>query len=155
MIPTSTSEAQPLTPLASPSPTQSVATNSPDSSAKLLHNLVSLSAAALFFSFFMPWINLLGATLNGFAIQKNFESYRIILLIPLLAVISLVLNIAGQKTSVIRRLAGLCPFAILVFTLNKLGNELFQAMGFGAWLALAAGAALVFTPGNTKLKTSL
>ncbi|MEA2715204.1 MAG: hypothetical protein QOG91_232, partial [Candidatus Parcubacteria bacterium] len=27
--------------------------------------------------------------------------------------------------------AGLCPFAILVFALNNLGGQLFQAMGFG------------------------
>ena len=152
MIPTSASEAQPLT---SQSPAKAVATNPPDSSAKFLHNLISLSAAALFFSFFMPWISFLGTTLNGFAIQKNFESYRIIWLIPLLAIISLVLNIAAQKTDMIRRLAGLCPFAILVYALNNLGGNLFQAMQFGGWIALAAGAALVFIPGTTKSKTSL
>jgi hypothetical protein len=152
MVSTSTSETQPLT---SQSSTQTVAIIPPDTSAKLLHNLVSLSAAALFFSFFMPWISFLGASLNGFAIQKNFESYRIIWLIPILAVIALVLNIDGHKASLIRKLAGLCPFAILVFALNNLGGQLFQAMEFGAWLALAAGSALVFIPGNSKLKTSL
>jgi hypothetical protein len=147
MVSTSTPEAQPLT---SQSSTQLVATNPTDASAKLLHNLLSLSAAALFFSFFMPWISFLGATLNGFTIQKNFESYRIIWLIPLLAVISLVLNIAGQKTSFIRRLAGLSPFAILVYALSDSGGQIFQAMGFGAWIALAAGSALVFIPNKAK-----
>jgi hypothetical protein len=147
MMSTSTSEAQPLTPQSS---TKSVATNPPDSSAKSMHNLVSLSAATLCFSFFLPWINFLGASLNGFTIQKNFESYRIIWLIPLLAGIALVLNMAGHKASAIRRLAGLCPFAVLIYALNNVGGHLFEAMEFGGWLALAAGAALMFVPGKAK-----
>ncbi len=129
---------------------QSAATNPPDSSAKFLHNLVSLCAAALCVSFFLPWINFLGNSLNGFSIQKNFESYRIIWLIPILAAIAFVLNIAGHKVSVVRRLAGLCPFAILVHALNNAGGQLFQAMEFGGWFTLAAGAVLVFIPNKTK-----
>ena len=147
MTSTSTSETQPLT---SQSPTQSAAANAPDSSAKFMHNLVSVSAAALCVSFFLPWINFLGNSLNGFSIQNNFESYRIVWLIPILAAIALALNMAGQKTSVIRRLAGLCPFAILVYALNNVGGQLFQAIEFGGWFALAAGAVLVFIPNKTK-----
>ena len=147
MLSTSTSEPQTLT---SQSPAQSAAASTPDSSAKFLHNLVSLCAAALCVSFFLPWINFLGNSLNGFSIQKNFESYRIIWLIPILAVLAFVLNCAGQNTSVIRRIAGLCPFAILVYALNNVGGQLFQAIQFGGWFTLAAGALLVFIPNKSK-----
>src|SRR5437899_497825 len=104
------SEGQPVV---SPSPAQPTTTPSPGSSAKLRHDLVSLSAAALCLSFFLPWIKFLGAGVSGLDIQKNFSSYRLVWLMPLVAFFALVANMARQDTSIIRRLAGLCPFAIL------------------------------------------
>jgi hypothetical protein len=141
------SQGQPLT---SQSSTQPAATASPDSSATLGHNLVSLSAAALCLSFFLPWIKILGAGVNGFHIQKLFESYRLVWLMPVLAIVVFVLNVASINTSAIRRLAGLCPFAILVYAMTRLGVDLLKVLEIGGWLALIAGAALVFIPSERK-----
>lgn len=147
MLSSSPSETQQLT---SQSTNQSAPTGSSDSSAKSLDTLVSLSAAALCVSFFLPWINFLGASLNGVSIQKNFESYRMIWLIPILAGVAFVLNVAGQKSAIVRRIAGLCPFAVLVYALNNVGGQLFEAMECGAWIALAAGALLISIPNKAK-----
>ena len=104
-------------------------------------------------SFFLPWITFLGAKLNGVDIQKSFSSYWFVWLMPLLALVALILNMANQNTSFIRRIAGLCPFAILAYSTNRLGNDLIEHLEFGAWLALITGAALVFIPGEGKPTT--
>ncbi|HXT39012.1 MAG TPA: hypothetical protein VN887_03220 [Candidatus Angelobacter sp.] len=138
------SEGQPRT---SPSPSQPAVT---DSSTKLLHALISASAAILCLSFFLPWIKILEVGVSGLDIQKNFESYRLVWLMPLLAIVTLVLGIAGLNTGFVRRLAGLCPFAILIYATSRLGGDLLNQLGIGAWLALIAGAALIFIPGKRK-----
>src|SRR5690242_5796819 len=102
MPPSLPSEQQPPP---SPSPAQPAA--APDSSAKLLAALISVSAAILCLSFFLPWIKILEVGVSGLDIQKNFESYRLVWLMPLLAIVTLVLGIAGLNTGLIRRLAGL------------------------------------------------
>jgi hypothetical protein len=143
MPPSPPSEGQPLA-----SPTQSAA--APNTSAQSRQILINLGSAILCLSFFLPWIKILGAGLNGVDIQKNLSSYRLIWLMPLLAIVVLALNVAKRDTSFVRRLAGLCPFVILAYALNHLGSDLFKLLEFGAWLALISGAALVLIPGERK-----
>jgi hypothetical protein len=119
----------------------------------LRRNLISLSATVVFISFFLPWIHFFGSNLSGLDIQKNFTSYRLVWLMPLLAAGTLGLNMAGQKTDLFRRLAGLCPFGILVYALNGLGGDLFSSLAPGGWLALIGGAALVCIPNAPKAPT--
>jgi hypothetical protein len=111
---------------------------------------ISIAAAALCISFFMPWVNILGANVSGMDIQKNFSSYRLVWLVPVLALITLLLAIAGQNTNVIRRIAGICPFIILAYALSQMGSDLFQAVGAGGWLALIGGVALICIPNARK-----
>jgi len=122
---------------------------------KTQHNLITLAAAAVFFSFLSPWVKLLGADISGLDIQKNFPSYRLVWLLPVFAGATILINIAGQKTDLIRRLAGLCPFVILVYALNELGSQLFQSIAIGGWLALVGGAALILIPTVHKSKNPL
>ena len=145
----SPSEQQPL----ASSPATPVTPAQADSSPKLRYTLVSFSAAVLVLSFFLPWIPFLGANLSGMDIQKNFSSYQLVWLMPLLALIALILNLARQNAGFIRRIAGLCPYAILVYSMNRLGSDLIKHLELGAWLALIAGAALVFIPGERKPTT--
>lgn len=132
-----------------PAPPSSQPATAPDSLAKLRHDLISLGAATLCLSFFLPWIKF-GAALNGLDIQTHFESYRLIWLMPLLAFFTLVASLARQNTSAIRRLAGLCPFAILAYAMSNLGAGLVEDIQVGGWLALISGAVLVFTPNEPK-----
>jgi hypothetical protein len=112
--------------------------------------LISIAGAAIFFSFFLPWVNFLGANLSGLDIQKNFASYRLVWLVPTLALVTLVLNIGGLSTNLIRRIAGLCPFVILAYALNQMGSDLFQMVMIGGWLALIGGTALICIPNGRK-----
>jgi 4-amino-4-deoxy-L-arabinose transferase-like glycosyltransferase len=137
---------------ATQSPTETVVTVAPGSPPKVPHILVGLSAAALCVSFFLPWVGFLGGGISGFDIQKNFEPYRLIWLMPLFATIVLVLNIAGQDTGAARRLAGMCPVAILIYAVYGLGGDLFKELQIGAWLALIAGGLLVLIPSEPKTR---
>jgi hypothetical protein len=133
-----------------PSPVRSPAAPTSGSSPKLQHTLVAVGAATLCFSFFLPWVKLLGAGLNGLDIQKHFESYRLVWLMPVLAIGVLLLNLAGLTTGGIRRFVGLCPFAILAYAMSQLGVELLKEIQVGGWLALLAGAVLILIPSEPK-----
>jgi hypothetical protein len=116
-------------------------------------NLISLSAAVVFFSFFLPWVNLFGGNISGLDIQKNFPSYQYVWLVPVVAVITLLLNMAGTNTNLVRRIAGLCPFIILAYALNQMGSDLFKIIAIGGWLALIGGFALICIPNVRKSTT--
>lgn len=114
-------------------------------------NIVSVSAAALGVSFFVPWAVFLGANLSGLEIQKHVSSYRFVWLLPTCAVVTLLMNIAGaQQTTLMRRITGIVPFAILAYSLKKFGSNLFQIISWGGWIALASGFVLVIAPSSVK-----
>jgi hypothetical protein len=146
-------EEQPVTTELQPQPTTSSSVNS---SSSIRHASISLSAVALIIAFFLPWINFLGVDLNGFEIQKHFSSYRLIWLMPVLAVVVLLLNTFRLDTTFIRCVAGLCPFGILIYTLSRLDDQvllraselLLNELKLGGWLTFAAGVALIAIRGN-------
>lgn len=133
--------------ISSPPPIQQPQTQS----SIIARNIISVSAAALGASFFMPWAVFLGANLSGLEIQKHVNSYRFVWLLPVCAVITLLMNIAGaQQTTLMRRITGIVPFAILAYSLKKFGSDLFQIISWGGWIALASGFVLVIAPSPVK-----
>jgi hypothetical protein len=118
---------------------------------KLCHTAVTISAVLLFVSFFLPWITILGAGLSGLDVQRDFEAYRHIWLMPILAVITVIINIAGLNALWIRRFAGLCPITILIYAIFNLGSGILNEIQIGGWLALLFGLALVLIPSKPKL----
>lgn len=108
-----------------------------------------IAAGVLLLGFFLPWINFLGSPIAGLDVQK-FQSYKFVWALPILAVITLVLWLAGQDTPLVRRITGIAPFAILAYAMHQLGSDIYKALLFGAWLSLAAGLALILLPGNSK-----
>jgi len=143
-------EEQPQTAQPQPSP-QPAAPPPSDTKARSLHALISFGASALFISFFLPCINIMGAKLNGWDIQRNFSSYQIIWVMPLLAALVFVLNAFRVKTDIVRYLAGL--FCILGYAIHTLGKDVIQALEGGAWLGLTAGLALILIPSPHKPST--
>jgi len=113
-------------------------------------NIINVTAAVLAASFFMPWMTFFGANITGLDIQKNFPSYKLVWLLPAGAAITLVLAMAGKATAWDRRIAGTVPFAILAYSLNKFGSDLFRLLSWGGWVALAAGIVLVIVPSPAK-----
>jgi hypothetical protein len=117
---------------------------------KLNRNLlITVTAIVLLASFFLPWTTLLGQNLSGLDIQKT-DAYRFVWLMPLFAGISIGLNTLRLSTALVRRLAGISPFVILAYSLYHLGNEVFQILQVGAWLALVSGLVLVLLPDPVK-----
>jgi hypothetical protein len=112
--------------------------------------LIGIVSAALFISFFLPWANFFGAKLSGLDIQKNFSSYALVWALPAFALITFVANAANQNTNLVHRVTGAIPFCILVYSMNQLGNDVWQIFLPGAWLALASGAILMFAPNPAK-----
>lgn len=125
--------------------------NPPSSTVTISRRLLTgISALVLFASFFLPWTTFLGKGLSGLDIQKNLPSYQLVWLLPACAVLTLILSAAGLGTNLMRRIAGAVPFAILAYSLNQLGSDLWQIIGPGGWLALASGAILVIIPNPPK-----
>ena len=148
MPPSNTPEEKIISTTAQPAP------ETPGITSATQRNLITLSSAVVFFSFFLPWVNILGANIRGLDIQHNFSSYRLVWLLPGLAVATLLLNVCGQPTNLARRLAGLCPFVILAYALNLMGSDLLRIVAVGGWLALIGGVALVCIP-NVRKPTKL
>ena len=118
----------------------------PGVTTQISSNLITLSSTVLLLSFLLPWANIFGGNPSGFDIQKNIPSYNFVWLLPALAALTILLNIGGLSTNLIRRVAGLSPLLILAYSANKLGNELFNAIAIGGWLALLGGAVLILIP---------
>lgn len=72
---------------------------------------------------------------------------------PILAALIFVLSVSRNDSWLIRVVAGLYPFAILVYAMDSLGVDLVGKLEFGAWLALVSGIALVFVPSGRKPTT--
>ena len=98
----------------------------------------------------MPWVAFFGGAASGLELQKHSDSYKFVWLLPACAVITLLLNMAGAPTALVRRIAGAVPFAILAYSLSKIGSDLFQILSWGGWVSLAAGFALVVAPSPAK-----
>jgi hypothetical protein len=106
-------------------------------------NIISLVCVILLISFFLPWANFFGANLSGLDIQKNFSSFKLVWVLPTMALIAFIANIAGSRTSLFHRLAGAVPFIIFLYSLGKFSNDLWEMLLPSAWLALVSGAILL------------
>ncbi len=113
---------------------------------------IALISAALLVSFFLPWTHILGANVTGLDIQKNFDSYKLVWLLPATAGLSLIMTIIGRGEEIMRQVAGVVPFIIAIYSYSKFGNDLWRIIAPGGWLALATGACLVFLPRKSKTK---
>ena len=143
-------EQSPLHEQVQTSSSPSVQQSQPAKPSTTSRNVISVSAAVLGASFFMPWMTFFGGNISGLDIQKNFPSYKLVWLLPACAAITLVLTVAGKATAWDRRIAGAVPFAILAYSLNKFGSDLFRVLSWGGWVALAAGIVLVIVPSPAK-----
>jgi hypothetical protein len=111
---------------------------------------ISVSALALFASFFLPWTTIFGKGLSGLDIQQNFSSYKLVWLLPVCALLAFILNLVGRGTNLMRRVAGAVPFIILAYSLNRFGSDFWQLIALGGWVALASGAVLELIPNPPK-----
>jgi hypothetical protein len=143
-------EQTPLQEQVQTSSSPSTQPSQPAKASNTTRHIISIAGAVLAASFFMPWAGFFGGNISGLDIQKNMESYKLVWFLPACAVVTIVLNIAGAQTAFVRRITGAVPFAILAYSINKFGSDLFQILSWGGWVALAAGIVLVIVPSPAK-----
>ena len=112
--------------------------------------LVSLCAAGLGVSFFLPWARFFGVNLSGFDLQKMGDVQRLLWLIPICCAITIFAGASKRGQQIAGQLTGVLPFCVGVYWYTKLGHDLFQILSYGAFLSLAFGAALFILPRKSK-----
>lgn len=101
-----------------------------------------LCAGGLLISFFLPWVNFLGAHPSGFDIQKLGDEYKGHWIIPFFSVVAILAGLAKQSQRTAAQLAGAMPFVAFIYWFSKFGSDLMNGLSYGAYLALACGAGL-------------
>lgn len=112
---------------------------------------ITLCALGVLLSFFLPWITLLGANISGYQFQGLFGGRALLLWsIPIFSIITIFATATNRNPRNAAQLAGALPFAVLGYGLYNVGQDIFQALGFGAYLGLVAGLALIILPRDIK-----
>lgn len=112
--------------------------------------LVNLCALGLGVSFFLPWVQFLGANISGFDLQKAGDEQRLLWLIPIFCAITIFAGITKRSQKIAGQLTGALPFAVGAYWYSKLGSDMFHVLSYGAFLSLAFGAALFILPRASK-----
>jgi hypothetical protein len=71
-------------------------------------------------------------------------------LIPIFCVITILAGMANQSQNFVAHITGLLPFLVGLYWYNKVGNDLFQILAYGAYLSLFFGTALLVLPTKSK-----
>lgn len=109
---------------------------------------IVLLSFLLAIAFFLPWINFLGKTVSGFELFQNggeIES-RLLIIVPGMAIIALLTGIGKPaEARLVAIIAGIIPFVVFVFYWGKVGSDIFQILGIGAYLSLLLAILLIGT----------
>ena len=112
--------------------------------------LVSLCAAGLGVSFFLPWASIFGGSISGFDLQKAGDEQRLLWVIPIFCAITIFAGITKRSQQIIAQLTGVLPYVVGVYWYLKLKDDFFHVLTYGAFLSLIFGAALLILPRNQK-----
>ena len=70
--------------------------------------------------------------------------------IPVFCLITIFTAPINRCQKISAQLTGAIPFCALAYWLNQFGSDLLRALGFGAWLSLLCGLALLILPHRLK-----
>lgn len=107
-----------------------------------------LAATGICAAFFMPWITVMGLGVNGSTLGNIGRDGQLAWLVLMLAAASGIAHLT-KPSKALNVIAGMAPFLLLFYCVDKSGSDLFQAMGIGAWLTLICGVALMVAPVKT------
>lgn len=99
-------------------------------------------AVGLCVCFFLPWINLFVVAPSGLDLAKGAGNAWLFFGLPIFAIFAFTAAVTGKGYTFPALLAGLTPFAILLYGLNQTGSGIFQSLAVGAWISLGLGIAL-------------
>src|ERR1035437_4480306 len=86
--------------------------------------LVTLCAAGLGVSFFLPWAHFFGANPSGFDLQKLGDEQRLLWLIPILCAITIIAGVTKGNQKIVGQLTGALPYFVGIYWYHKLGSDL-------------------------------
>lgn len=102
--------------------------------------------------FFMPWVTIGGVVgITGHTLAKMSYEGQGVWAILVIAAVAAITHM-DKPVRGINIWAGILPFGLLAYCRNKMGKELFENLGFGAWLILACGLVLIFAPVKSAAK---
>ncbi len=104
-----------------------------------------IAAVGMCVAFFMPWLTIMGLGVAGNTLGQIGSEGQAAWIVLVLAGLSAVTHFAAPLRP-LNVVAGIAPFAMLFYYANKMGEELFKALGVGAWVTLGCGLVLVFAP---------
>jgi len=106
----------------------------------------------LLLSFFLPWINILGRPLSGWDIVRIEEfglGARLLLAIPLTGLFTFLgALVKPRQIKPVAVLTGSFPLIGLAFYWLKIGTDLFQFLGVGAYATLFIAVLLIIVGAN-------
>ena len=128
------------------------ATTSPENQTISLNrsHLVILCAAGLGVSFFLPWVQIIGANISGFDLQKTSDPERLLWAIPIFCAITIIAGITKKSQQAAGLITGMLPFLVGGYWYTKLGSDMFHILSYGGFLSLAFGAALLILSPKSK-----
>jgi len=123
---------------------------------------ISICAALLTFSFFMPWVSIEGVSASGYQFSElarllDFPRGQIVWAVPALGAVALVGGLYRKAHQWLAILAGTVPICVFIYLVVKAGHykgDLFSMLSFGSWLMLVMGVALIFLGIAELAKTS-
>ena len=113
-------------------------------------HIVNLCAAGLGVSFFLPWVQIMGANISGFDLQKMGDQQLLLWAVPICCAITIFANVTKRSQEFAGQFTGVLPFLVGGYWYYKLGSDMFQILTYGAFLSLAFGAAMLIL--SRKLK---
>lgn len=116
---------------------------------------ISICAAGLLVSFFMPWIKVFFVSVSGADIAKaagefDIGSGQFLWLIPVMAIVTLVAGLIKKGQNGLAILSGLGSLGFIIYVMAKVieeagdeSDEIFSVIGIGIYLMVAMGALLL------------
>lgn len=115
-----------------------------------ISQLISLCAAGLFVSFFLPWLHVLFARPSGFDFAKEGGKLLLLWAIPIFCALTIFAGITKRSQKIVAQLTGALPFFVLGFGLYKEGKDLLRVLDNGAYVGLALGLVMFLLPRRLK-----
>lgn len=130
------------------SPTQTVSVirnvNAPTS---VSVSIVSVLAAVVVVSFWLPWFKLLGISASGAAFAQSSNGNKLVWLIPFMGLATIFIGFTRSSQRGWAQITGVLPILGVLYCIESDGAELiFQVLDVGAYIAVGAGILLILSP---------
>jgi hypothetical protein len=112
-------------------------------------------AVGLLAAFFMPWVQLFGASMSGYNLGRLGSYANYAWIIPILTGATIWISLNGANNRVVGAVSGIVPLGAILYVLTRLGlaggseatsgalNLTGRVLGVGAWLTIILSIAII------------